>query len=234
MAGRAVGPTCTTKEGLKCWKWTPTQPRQSAHNMFEMYGVHCDVGPTNGLFSSCTWASSHSPPINNGCSYARAGSWELKDPSACRFGSTWGPHDGAGPGAECVMAGVTQYPALVLETPFGPLDAKTVANSGSRYCVKSLPPQTVCELGIIDNLTHGNLPPSGSDTRTVTTTVNCGATPKVTIVGSNELELGPGLIARLSVTSPTSGTLRVTSTVTAVNAVPGDYTRSVVVVVSPM
>lgn len=132
------------------------------------------------------------------------------------------------------MAGTTVYPATLLETPFGPLDATTVANSGSRFCVKPLPPQTVCELGIIDTLTHGNLPPSGSDTRTVTTAVNCGATPKVTIIGPNELDLGPGLIARLSVTSPTSGTLRVTSTVTAANAVPGDYTRSVVVAVSPM
>lgn len=216
---------------------TPTFPRP-AGSQFSMWGIHCEVGELGvDSFRVCTWQramQNHAPKFWD-CEFEREGAWDLNPRKDCRFqDGFWGPHNGAGPGGECVMAGTYVYPLLDLDTPFGRLNATTVANSGSRFCVKSLPPQTVCELGIIDNLTHGNLPPSGSDTRTVTTTVNCGATPKVTIVGSNELELGPGLIARLSVTSPTSGTLRVTSTVTAVNAVPGDYTRSVVVVVSPM
>lgn len=214
----------------------PTHARPSGHNTFVMYGIHCGNGPnTNGLFSSCKWTSSgHSPYTTTKCAYARAGSWELENPSACHFSSTWGPHDGAGPGGECALAGVTEYPATVLITPFGPLDATAVANSGSRFCIKPLPPQTVCELGVIDNLNHGRLPPSGSDTRTVTTTVNCGETPQLTIVGPNVIELSPGLVARLSVASPSAGVLRVTSQVTAAGAAPGDYTASVVVAVSPM
>lgn len=197
-----------------------------------MHGIHCDW-TINGVHSGCTWGDNnrHRPKMS-GCELSRNGAWLFENVPKCQFLPTWGPHSGAGPGAECSMVGVPVGNSS-LSTPFGVFDATTVANAGSTYCVKSLPPNTPCKIDVLPELRHGTLPPDTVDTRTVVTRMDCGASPTVSLMGASELRLGQGLAAKLFVSAEGTNTVKVTSTLTAVGAPPGSYHGDAVIVVAP-
>lgn len=198
-------------------------------------GVHCQSGWAGVYpFSSCYWESTGHAPTMTGCRLEADGwgGWTIERPASCRFSQTWGPHTGAGPGGECVVFG-QKISLDTAQTPYGLLDATTVANSGSRFCIKPTPPAVRCEVNLSPTIDHGELPPDGADTATVKGTMDCGSTPTVTIVGANEVELAPGVTTRIHAVATSMNEITVSSEMMINGATPGVYHANVIIVVSP-
>lgn len=214
----------------------PTEPEPApGRPRTGFVGLHCNYGRFPGQFSGCMWKDYgdqlHAPQSNN-CDLL-GNTWTSGINPQCTFGTTWGGHTGAGPGAECAIFGI-KLSQEVVATPFGRYSATAVANSGSGTCVKSLPPDVTCTTGVLPEITHGTLQPDAQDTLTVSVPIQCGADPVVTIVGDPELHLADGLVSRLTAKTEGSTSVNVTSSLTAHGAPPGTYQGASILVISPM
>ncbi|CAI1016639.1 Uncharacterised protein [Serratia marcescens] len=214
------------------------RPDPARGTQIRAVGMHCDYGSmlTGQPFGGCRWGppgTRHYPWVTGKCELINTDSWELTADSTCATGQ-WTQHIGAGPGGECVI--FTQQPpgiTATMNTPFGVLDAETVANSGNRFCQKALPPSVQCDLDIPTIIDHHTLPQQGSDSVTVFGSIACGAKPVVEIVGGSVVVLGVGVKSRLSTNVTSATTVTMTSDLTVTNAAPGEYRGSAVVRVSP-
>lgn len=204
-------------------------------------GVHCPWGSAIlGIpFSGCSWTSNdlHSPTLAGGCRLRDLSSWELDDNSTCSLSaSTWGEHNGAGPGGECVMfVQKRQYEVEkgAIRTIYGDLTADIVASAGSTFCQKALPPSQKCEIDLPDVIDHGTIGTTDLSVVTVDGTVDCGAKPVITVLGGNTVTLGNGVASELTLHLVDTKHVRVTSTVTSTNAVASEYNGTHVVIASP-
>lgn len=213
------------------------RPDPSLGTQIRAVGLHCSYGSqlTGKPFSVCSWVgpnSRHFPHMTGKCELVDTGSWELTPDSTCTTG-WWETHNGAGPGGECVIFTQTPVSLTNLNTPFGILNAETVANSGNRFCQKALPPSVQCDLDIPTSIDHQTLPQQGSDSVTVFGSIACGSKPVVEIVGGDVVVLGVGVKSRLSTNVTSATTVALTSDLTVTNAAPGVYRGSAVVRVSP-
>lgn len=203
------------------------------------YGIHCSVGTAQGKFSSCVWfiEQGHAPKLTGFCQRLKVDSWSLNADSTCTVAqSEYGAHIGAGPGAECVVFGLSGRSGTgAIITPWGELSASEVANSGDRYCLKPLPPSARCELSLSDDgvIDHSEVAPNAVDSRTTTLFTNCGASPKVYLGGGNKITLGTGVTADITAFSPNKDATYIISKLRTVNAKPGVYRATFVVIVSP-
>lgn len=195
-------------------------------------GIHCKSGSQATGFKDCIWSNNeHAPPTWN-CVISDKGGWDIKDPSACASGRTWGPHSGAEPGGECVLFGIGDF--HILYTPFGTFDSNTVANSGNRFCLKPLPPTTQCSLSLTNNeIDHGLQLPTSDSQRTIYAYAQCGNTPSVFIVGSEDIHLAEGVTSHITVAIDAKNRVAITSNLVTRGALPGSYNASLVVGITP-
>ncbi|WP_163333701.1 hypothetical protein [Enterobacter bugandensis] len=109
------------------------------------------------------------------------------------------------------------------------------ANSGNRFCVKPLPPNTKCELLLNDTLLdHGVLASKGVSTASVNGFIECGVKPVVEIVGGETIVFTPGLNAVLNASiKPGTNKISIHSRMTAEGALAGNYRAHKVISVSP-
>lgn len=211
----------------------PSVPYRPTDSILKFVGIHCSFGGNGKPFTMCAWEenSAHRPSMSAGCRFADTFHWDIDDVTQCSFGSSWGFHNGAGPGAECAMAGVMQGGEL--HTPWGNLNAGIVANTGARNCVQPPAPEESCSVGPLRDLQHGTLGPNASDQITIYTDVSCGSSPNVTIKGGNRLVLGPGVSTWVSVGLVPGPRLMVRSDLTITGAKPGAYSGNAIIIVSP-
>ncbi|CAI1835388.1 Uncharacterised protein [Serratia fonticola] len=206
-------------------------------------GLHCRYGSalTGKRFRECTFNKEgwHSPTLHAACSLKSIDSWELANPSTCSaVNLSWGPHSGAGPGGECVLvvqdtrAGIAWSPASAY-TIYGLLSPDVVANSGSTFCQKPLPPNVLCDIALPQTLDHGEINTNSHSVVSVYGNVDCGGQPKLTIMGGGKLHLGPGLSTVVTAQMDGASRVRLTSTLDAINAESGEHSGAVVVLVSP-
>lgn len=203
-------------------------------------GVHCGLGNslTGTPFTSCFWAyePNHTPTLA-GCRLTDTKSWELDPNSTCSLSvATWGAHDGAGPGGECVVFVQKPDRAIILtalRTIYGDLSATVVANAGSSFCQKALPPAQTCEIDLPPVIDHSGVGTTDRSVVTVDGAVDCGAKPVITVLGGNTVNLGPGVASELTLHLVDGMHVRVTSTVTTTDAAAGDYNGTHVVIASP-
>jgi hypothetical protein len=213
----------------------PVVPAPSDLVRIDSFGVHCNIGDAsrNIPFSRCNWdviAGSHSPRISN-C-LVEKGTWILSAGSTCATTPTWGVHNGAAPGGECVLFGT--YNGSDVVTPFGTFSAVQVANSGNRFCIKPLPPGVTCVMELPSLINHGTILLGSMDSKIINGKVNCGSRPVVTIVGSPSVILSPGVSTKLSATMSSATDLSIQSDMTVGRtAKAGEYSASVIVSVSP-
>ncbi|CAI1196756.1 Uncharacterised protein [Serratia fonticola] len=215
-------------------------PLESAGLELKAMGVHCTYGSaTTGVpFSMCNWTSNelHSPTLSSGCKLKDSTSWELDPNSTCSLSrSYWGEHNGAGPGGECVMFVQKQSfdGSGAIRTIYGDLTAEIVANAGSTFCQKALPPSQKCEIDLPAVIDHGNIGPTDLSVISVDGTVDCGAKPVLSVLGGNTVPLGNGVASELTLHLVDATNVHVTSTVTSTNALAGDYNGTHVVIASP-
>lgn len=230
---RYSGVTVVTEQGLPSYAGTYFLTIYS-------FGVHCDKGDIQQGFSGCHWTggsaggnkNTHSPRPTSDCLYDTR-TWKIvTSNSKCTFETSWGPHTGAAPGGECVIYGSLQGTSVL--TPWGFIDPTTAANGGNRYCAKPLPPSVTCHVDLPPVIDHGDITTGRSDSKQITGVIQCGSKPAVTIVGGDEVVLAPGVVANLNATVPTVDRLLLKSELTTQpTAVPGVYSASRVVVVSP-
>lgn len=206
------------------------------------YGVHCESGSAlpgyESPFKECHWDeqsyNAHAPPTRVQCQRESPTSWKIIPyGQTCSTESSWGIHNGAGPGGECVLFGIMQ--GGILYTPMGAMEATTAANSGSNFCVKPLPPQTKCDVVMDDTiLDHGVLGPIGFSTTSVTGVIKCGEKPTVEFVGGADYNIGPGINGQLRAeVDINTNRIRINSHVNTLNAKAGDYQLNKVIVISP-
>lgn len=207
-------------------------PRQATP--ISAYGVHCAIGDgaTGKPFSQCSWDIGGHAPRTQDCKTG-AGTWDVGG-SSCNTAPTWGHHNGAGPGGECVLFGIVDSAKTVLNTPFGPITAVAAANGGNRFCIKPLPPSIVCEVTLPPSIDHGAVITGTEDRKFIDGVINCGNGPIVNVVGGSDIELANGVKTKIS-SSITSGThLRLQSDMSVKsNAKPGAYSTAIIVAVSP-
>lgn len=208
------------------------------------WGIHCNEGDKPSNFNHCSWSrpsNDHSPKRIGYCETIRIGSWILTDRSTCTVStSVFGPHNGAGPGAECVVFGKgpeneSTLSTNVISTPWGDLSALQVATSGNSYCTKPAPPKTVCSVMIANDgvINHGTVAPTSTSIQTLAGNIDCGGTPSLHIIGGEQVDLGGGVKATLSLQDVSSSGFTLHSVVRAVNAIPGPHKAAALLVVSP-
>lgn len=216
---------------------TPVGPPPSTGRLsIAAVGVHCTSGGNGQPFTGCGWTGegdiSHAPTTSN-CTLSSTTGWDLTANSTCNISSTWGAHGGAGPGGECVMFG-QQINSRSLSTPWGVLDPEVVANSGNRFCIKPLPPATVCSVILPTVIDHGILQPGTAAVKSIDGVVDCGLDPVVSVVGLTEVTMGPGVVTNITPVMVSSTAMRIQSALTvAPSALAGEYSASVIVAVSP-
>lgn len=216
--------------------WKPAAPRDVSQNVGRFYGIHCGAGNKTSGFRDCRWeADSHGPRMF--CRFVREYSddWELRP--ECNMPPatwSWSGHAGADVGGECAVFGTgSNFVRGPLNTPWGMLDPKQVANSGSAHCVKAADPIIPCLIGQIAAMDHGEQMGSGKHTITADIPVDCGTKPVIDIVNGPDLVLGPGVNTQISAAMVSQGVLRVESRLTTSLATPGSYSGSKILVLSP-
>ncbi len=214
------------------------KPRHPFGQTVYAAGVHCNIGDkkTGVPFRECKWDSSitHAPRVVSSC-FLDKNSWEFysENTGRCSTQRYWGGHSGAGPGGECVLFGYLLSNGN-LATPMGEISATEAANSGNRFCIKPLPPQEKCDVTLPQEIDHGVVRPGSIDTKQVQGTIDCGNSPEVTVVGGDDVAMGTGVVANISFSIMDKTVLQVQSVMrTDASASPGDYSRAVVIAVSP-
>lgn len=219
-----------------------TPPLSDGGTALQAVGVHCENGDLSmGVpFRTCRWTvlPTHTPTIA-GCQLIDAGSWELDRNATCQLTvNTWGMHTGAGPGGECIMfvqkgQKIPNGVGAVIRTIYGDLTADIVANAGSSFCQKPLPPAQKCDIDLPGIIDHGEGGTEFHSEINVEGTIDCGVDPVLTVVGGSVVSMGPGVTSNLTLQILGMGRVGVTSVVDTTNASPGDYSVSRVVIASP-
>ncbi|MBD8107916.1 hypothetical protein [Erwinia persicina] len=88
-------------------------------------------------------------------------------------------------------------------------------------------------MNLSPTLSHGNVLPNSTSSVTIRGTIDCGSTPKVTIVGGGDLELAPGIKTHLDAAAVTEKEIVVSSEMTTYGAMPGQYEGNAIIVVDP-
>ncbi|MFI8416183.1 hypothetical protein ACQKDS_06950 [Serratia sp. NPDC078593] len=205
------------------------------------YGMHCNEGTMATGFRRCNWIDDdvHRPVLVGKCEVTDGYGWELTPDSGCEVSTnSYGLHNGAGPGGECVVFGkktIVNTTGSYLETPWGALNAEVVANSGRTYCVKAdSPPPLGCHITLSSpTIDHGAITNNSEDIRQITASLRCGVNPKVKVFGPSLIKLGNGVTTEITVTRVSDSEASIVSTLRTINADPGAYQSSFVVVVSP-
>lgn len=213
-----------------------SSPLVNHSTILQPIGVHCTEGDaaTGVPFTQCRFTRDddvHSPRLIGKCELISTESWELTPDSTCDTDTTWGKHFGAGVGGECVL--FQQRNAPLGWTVWGQLSSAQVANAGSTFCQKPLPPSVICEVDLPDVIDHGTIGPNATSDVSISGAVRCGASPTITILGGSDvLQLGEGVRATL-VPSVNGSSVTLSSRLTSHNARSGDYRGSVVLVAAP-
>jgi hypothetical protein len=118
-------------------------------------------------------------------------------------------------------------------TIYGVVDPTTVANAGDLFCQKPLPPFVNCDVNLPSEIDHRTIAPTGSSKVTVSGTIECGMSPKVSVMGGGVLELAPGLTANVTAQIDGPNAVNLTSKLEAISAPAGEHRGAVVVLVSP-
>lgn len=212
----------------------PPPPRSG--KLPSWHGLHCSRGNKKDGYVSCEWIrGSHGPILPGACAFrgdsSDADTWTLVD--TCQTPATWqwGFHGGAAPGGECAVFGIMD--GLNLSTPWSLLEPLTVANGGASFCVKATDPIVPCSVGPLDELDHGPVGPNSVHTVSKTATVKCGRRPTLQVVGGTTVDLSAGVSSQLTAEMISPTTLRVESRLTNRGGVPGRYSSSKILVVSP-
>ncbi|MGQ8819238.1 hypothetical protein [Serratia sp. NA_13] len=204
-------------------------------------GVHCDKGDiSRGIpYEGCMWVPysyvSHSPLSVGPCRLQSLEEWKLSDDSTCTTTLSWGPHEGASAGGECVLFGQKMSGSKFF-TALGAMDATTVANAGNAFCVKALPPDVKCEINLPSEIDHGVLYSNegGFSRRFIDGVVDCGRAPVVAVVGRSNIELATGVSVKVSASMMSNTQLRVQSDMDVKSYAPaGEYSASAIISVSP-
>lgn len=236
---------CTADVYYRAWGLSyidvePVIARVSQTMEASLWGMHCGSGSsvTGKPFSNCNWVRNgqgHSPKLMGQCRFVSQGSWELTPDSSCSFSeSEYGRHQGAGPGGECIIYGESILRSSLLATPFGLLDAQSVANSGNRFCIKPLPPTVTCNLDVPAEIDHRTVAPGGESVVQVDGAIDCGLRPVVSVVGSETVSPAPGVEVSLRPTVTSTTTVSLKSVVTVLSSAPaGAFRSSFVLVASP-
>lgn len=222
----------------------PLQPGMTGPTwMLGPFGLHCDSGNKIGEFNGCYWGvptTLHTPELIGKCETTTPDGFILTDDSTCTVSTAiFGPHTGAGPGAECIMFGRSQPGSDAsgfesLFTPWGVLNARDVANSPNHaFCDKAPPPTVTCTVdiqngGVID---HGTMGPNDESIVSVPAAVNCGNTPE--FLFNNHLSLGDGVTSELSYEKVSREQYLFKSTLRTSNAAAGQYKGTTIILVSP-
>lgn len=209
-----------------------------------LLGVHCSKGDKPGEFSACEWGTTgHAPLLVNraNCKTTEDDNWILASPEACEvLPNISGTHSGSGPGAECAVLAKTSVPTSqhnsgAVDTPFGLLTAKQVANSRDLYCIKAQKPSLDCNINIPNGgiLDHGTQAPNSTSERTLDVEIDCGDDPVITMTDDTVPMDNNRIQSKLSLT-PNGPRYLLKSVLTAINATAGNHTGSSVIVVSPL
>lgn len=206
---------------------TPYKP--TAGQTLSGTGIHCEHGNASTGFTGCFWrGTGHGPKgtckwyddhLSDGC----VGTWT-------------GSHTGAEPGGECGIYtwSATSGDRKIVETPWGSLDAESVANSSrTAFCVKVQNPNRPCTISLPGEIDHGVVLPTETNIAKITGSVSCGDRPYVQFLGGDHLSLSSQVHTYLEAEVIDHTRLMITSTLNSSSAEPGQYHASAVVIVSP-
>lgn len=202
-------------------------------------GVHCNHG--NALlgvpFSGCDFreGNEHAPVVAN-CTLKSVSSWELTASSTCNLRvSTWGIHQGAGPGGECVLFVQARNGQASgwARSIHGTVAPDVVANSGNAFCQKPLPPDVTCAVLLPDSIDHGTISPNSQNTASIEGDIDCGNKPVITFAGGRRITLAPGVTTELTAHVLGGGRVKITSDLIAVNGEAGYHSAATVILISP-
>ena len=212
-------------------------PNPNGSRELQTIGVHCMLGDASSgiAFSDCEFDDTltHRPNYN-GCRLASTEAWDLDPSSQCQTDLTWGGHTGAGPGGECVLfVQKGEWSSASALTIYGRVNPTEVANAGNLFCQKPLPPNVGCSISLSAEIDHRTIAPTARSDVSITGTVDCGASPKVTVMGGGELSLAPGLKSNVIAQLDGTGGVSVTSRLEANDAPAGEHRGAVIVVISP-
>lgn len=217
---------------------TSTPPTWLTKKTLAFVGIHCGKGNslTGTPFSQCEWYSAglgHAPKILTKCELLSTDSWDLTKDSTCVTETNWGVHNGAGPGGECLMlTHDAVYTSASIPTPWGNLDATTVANAGSHFCQKMLPPNITCDIRLPGIIDHGEVGQHAVSEASIHGTVQCGDAPVISVIGGSKITLGSGVTTEIDIVNDRSS-VTLTSKLRTENAVASKYNGAVIVVASP-
>lgn len=217
-----------------------SNPNFNLGTTLRAYAVHCNAGTTHPSdqrrpFSGCQFRSDfHSPQLSN-CHLKSQYTWDLTPDSTCGITTTWGPHDGAGPGGECVVFAQSTADLVTggLRTIYGLVTAEQVANSGTSICQKPLPPSVTCDVLLPATIDHGTVGPDSSSSISVSGQVSCGDNPRIGFLGGGRLNLAPGVTTVLTARSIGPDQIQITSDLVTQGGATGDHSASTVIIVSP-
>ena len=168
------------------------------------------------------------------CELKSLTSWELTSDSTCSLNSTTLSNISTSPGGECIFFGtddgrtgygITGVPYTITMREWDFHD---------QHCAAMIPPEVSCTLTLPNGnvIDHGISGPTGGSRRELGLDVQCGSSPLVYVLGSEDASLGAGVSTRLSI-GTAGGAYSLISDLTISAAAPGDYHASVVVVVAP-
>ncbi|WP_049778737.1 hypothetical protein [Erwinia tasmaniensis] len=124
--------------------------------------------------------------------------------------------------------------ASELHTPFAIVNATQAANSGNRFCIKPLPPGVTCTVTLPPKIDHGEMMAPSRDKKTLYGSLSCGNSPVLEIVGASDVELAPGVRTQLKATLLSNNQIQFESDLSVEkSAKPGEYSKAIVVSVSP-
>lgn len=215
-------------------------PNRFLGTTLRAYAVHCSEGTTHPSdtrrsFTRCNFRSDfHAPQLSN-CHLVSEWGWDLTPDSTCSLTTNWGPHDGAGPGGECVVfvQSTSDLVTGTLYTIYGIVTAEQIANSGSLFCQKPLPPSVTCDVLLPATIDHGTVGPDSSSSISVSGQVSCGDNPSIGILGGGRLNLAPGVTTVLTARSIGPDQIQITSDLVTQGGAIGDHSASTVIIVSP-
>ncbi|MDT3253743.1 hypothetical protein QZQ97_22785 [Serratia sp. root2] len=121
----------------------------------------------------------------------------------------------------------------IIYTIYGTLTPDMIANAGNTFCQKPPPPGQTCAITVPSVIDHELIKTTDHSVVAIDGTVNCGAAPLLEIIGGGKINLAPGLYTLITPEMIGEDRIRLTSTLTAIKAEPGDYAGIAIVIASP-
>ncbi|VEI15229.1 Uncharacterised protein [Serratia plymuthica] len=215
-------------------------PPPPLHTGLMGFMPRCDPAPVGVRPTNCFWnANGFTGPLLQNCMLtagSQGGDWSVTRTSTCTLVSTWYGSTGSSTGWGCLAFGVMEAYGSnsLLYTPWGVVDATEAAGGKTSACVLPQPPAVSCAVSLPPVIDHLSLSPGTTDHKYIEGVVNCGTSPVITVLGSSEVTLAPGVVSALSTQMVGSTTVQVHSDLTVgMGVTPGQYSSSVVIAVSP-